>query len=131
MIIDDSLLDRITDKALASPRLRMNFNLHESLEAKAQRLINLLLPGTQVPVHRHNLTAETYIILRGRMEVIFHDDSGSVTERFLLDPIAGRYGLQIPKAQWHSISIIEPSAIFEVKDGPYTPLGQDDILPLQ
>lgn len=131
MIIDDSLLDRVTDEAGASPRLRMNFNLHESLDAKAQRLINILLPGTPVPVHRHRLTAETYIILRGRMEVVFHDDTGSVIERFLLDPLAGRYGLQIPKGQWHSVKIIEPSAIFEVKDGPYIPLGQDDILPQQ
>ncbi len=128
MIIDDNLLNRVTSDAQASPRLRMNFNLHESLDAKAQRLINLLLPGTEVPVHRHRSTAETYIILRGKLEVMFHDSSGSVTSAFMLDPLTGNYGVQIPKGQWHSIRVVEPTAIFEVKDGPYTPLGSDDIL---
>ena len=52
MIINDQLLDDITSKAEASPRLRMNYNLHDSLDAKAQRLINVLLP-----VHRCPFTA--------------------------------------------------------------------------
>lgn len=128
MIINDSLLDEITARAEASPRLRMNFNLHESLNAKAQRLINVLLPGTELPIHRHRHTAETYVILRGKMYVDFYDVSGTRSNRFLLDPAQGLYGVQIPKGQWHTIEIIEPSAIFEVKDGPYTPLCPDDIL---
>lgn len=128
MIIDDKLLDKVTAEAEANPRLRMNYNLHESLDAKAQRLINLLLPGTPLPVHRHKHTAETYVILRGKMFVVFYNDLGAQTERFLLDPTQGNYGIQIPKGQWHGIEVIEPSAIFEVKDGPYTPLQPEDIL---
>lgn len=106
----------------------MNFNLHESLDAKAQRLINVLLPGTAIPIHRHRHTAETYILLRGRMVVAFYNDLGAQTERFLLDPTAGNYGVQIPRGQWHGIEVIEPSAIFEVKDGPYTPLQPEDMM---
>lgn len=128
MIINDELLDRVTAEAEASPRLRMNFNLHESLEAKAQRLINVLLPGTPMPIHRHRHTAETYALLRGRMFVVFYDDMGAQTERFLLDPRIGSYGVNIPKGQWHGIEVIEPSAIFEAKDGPYMPLTVEDIL---
>ena len=67
MIINNELLDKVTSEAEASPRLRMNFNLHESLDAKAQRLINVLLPGTVLPIHRHTHTAETYVLLRGKM----------------------------------------------------------------
>ncbi len=128
MTIDNALLDKITAEAEASPRLRMNFNLHESLESKAQRLINVLLPGTILPVHRHRHTDETYVLLRGKMAVIFYDNSKKQTARFLLDPAAGNYGVQIPKGRWHTIEIIEPSAIIEVKDGPYTPLQSEDIL---
>lgn len=128
MILNDELLDNVTAEAEASPRLRMNYNLHDSLDAKAQRLINVLLPGTPLPVHRHMHTAETYVLLRGKMFVVFYDDLGAQTERFLLDPTQGNYGVQIPKAQWHGIEVIEPSAIFEVKDGPYTPLAPEDIL---
>lgn len=128
MIINDKLLDEVTMKAETSPRLRMNYNLHESLDAKAQRLINVLLPGTVLPIHRHRYTAETCIILRGKMFVVFYNDMGAQTERYLLDPTQGNYGVQIPKGQWHGIEVIEPSAIFEVKDGPYTPLQPEDML---
>lgn len=128
MIINNELLDEVTAKAEESPRLRMNYNLHESLDAKAQRLINLLLPGTVLPIHRHRHTAETYILLRGKMFVVFYNDLGAQIERYLLDPKTGNYGLQIPAGQWHGIEVIEPSAIFEVKDGPYTPLQPEDML---
>lgn len=128
MIINDNLLDEVHAKAEANPRLRMNFNLHDSLDAKAQRLINVLFPGTALPIHRHRHTAETYVILRGKMFVVFYDDLGGQIERYLLDPKNGNYGLQIPKGQWHTVEVIEPSAILEVKDGPYTPLQPEDIL---
>lgn len=127
MIIDNKLLDEITSAAEVSPRLRMNYNLHDSLDAKAQRLLNVLLPGTPLPVHRHIHTAETYVLLRGKMFVVFYDDLGAQTERFLLHPTIGNYGIQIPKGQWHGVEIIEPSTIFEVKDGPYMPLQPKDI----
>ncbi len=128
MIINDELLDKVTAEAEASPRLRMNYNLHESLDAKAQRLINVLLPGTPLPIHRHRHTAETYLILRGKMFVVFYNDLGAQVERFLLDPAQGNYGVQIPKGQWHTVEVVEPSAIFEVKDGPYTPLEPEDMM---
>ena len=128
MIIDDSLLDEVRAKAEVSPRLRMNYNFHESLDAKAQRLLNVLLPGTIIPVHRHTHTAETYILLRGKMFVVFYDSLGAQTERYLLDPAIGNYGVNIPKGQWHGVEVLEPSAIFEVKDGPYTPIRPEDIL---
>lgn len=128
MIINDNLLNEVTVKAEESPRLRMNFNLHDSLDAKAQRLINVLLPGTALPIHRHRHTAETYVILRGKMFVVFYNDMGAQIERYLLAPSLGNYGVQIPAGQWHGIEVIEPTAIFEVKDGPYTPLEPEDML---
>jgi len=128
MLINDELLDKVTAEAEASPRLRMNYNLHDSLDAKAQRLINVLLPGTPLPIHRHKHTAETYVILRGKMFVVFYNDLGAQVERYILDPTQGNYGVQIPIGQWHGIEVIEPSAILEVKDGPYTPLEPEDIL---
>ena len=128
MIINEELLDKITDEAHKSPRLRMNYNFHESLDAKAQRLINVLLPGTPMPIHRHKHTSETCVLLRGKLFVVFYNEMGAQVERFLLDSSIGNYGINIPKGQWHGIEVIEPSAIFEVKDGPYTPLQPEDSL---
>ncbi|MDE6083864.1 MAG: WbuC family cupin fold metalloprotein [Muribaculaceae bacterium] len=128
MKIDRRLLDTVLAQAAESPRLRMNYNFHESLDSKAQRLLNALLPGTVLPVHRHRFTSETYVLLQGKMKVTFYDDNGKKIEEFLLDVTTGDYGLQIPRGVWHGIDVIEPTVIFEVKDGPYTPLTPDDIL---
>ncbi len=128
MILDDTLLDDLEAKAKQSPRLRMNLNLHDSLDSKAQRLLNALMPGTVIPIHRHRHTAETYAILRGRMFVVFYDSMGGAVERILLDSRSGHYGVHIPKGQWHAVEVIEPSVILEVKDGPYMPLQPEDTL---
>lgn len=128
MIIDNKLIDEVAAKAAASPRLRMNYNLHDSLDAPSQRLINVLLPGTIMPIHRHRHTSETYVILRGRLVVVFYNEAGAQTERILLDPKEGRYGVQIPAGQWHSVEVAEPTAIFEAKDGPYRPLEPEDTM---
>ncbi len=128
MKIDSQLLDKISSQAAASPRLRMNFNLHEGADAPAQRLLNALEPGTVLPVHRHNHTDETYILLRGKIDVMFYSSDKTETERFHLDPLTGNYGVNIPRSRWHSLEVIEPAVIFEVKDGPYTPLLPEDTL---
>lgn len=128
MKIDDDLLDRVSEEARRNERLRMNFNLHESLDAKAQRLLNALEVGTVLPVHRHRHTAETYILLRGRIDVLFCNEKGKETERYSLNPEAGEYGVHIPRGQWHTLEVLEPSVIFEVKDGPYTPLSAEDVI---
>lgn len=128
MIINNQLLDEIQDMAKESPRFRMNMDLRNSGEDKSQRMLNVLLPGTVVPIHRHRETSETTMIVRGKLFIVFYDDLGGQMERYLLDPTIGNYGVQIPKGQWHSVEVVEPSAIFEVKDGPYTPLEPEDIL---
>ena len=84
-----------------------------------------------MPVHRHRSTSETQLLLRGVLDVMYYDDSGRETQRFRLDPLNGSYGLNIPAGQWHSLEVIEPSVIFEAKDGPYAPPGEDDYYPLK
>ena len=128
-LIDDELLSAVTERAKASDRLRMNYNFHERLDAPAQRLLNALEPGTVLPVHRHWHSAETYILLKGRINVKFFNDDKIVTEEYELNPLVGRYGVHIPIGQWHTLEVLESgSVLFEVKDGPYTPLLPDDVL---
>ena len=129
MLIDNNLLDQVTEQAKDSDRLRMNYNLHDSLDAKAQRLLNALEPGTILPIHRHGHTAETYIVLRGSINVIFYDDNKIPVEQHLISPEQGVYGVHIPAGQWHTLEVKESgTVIFEVKDGPYASLGEEDIL---
>lgn len=128
MIINDKLLDKISTEAKENSRLRMNYNLHTSLDSKTQRLLNALEIGTVLPIHRHPHTDETYILLRGQIDVLFYDDAGLEIECFELDSKIGTYGIQIPMGQWHTVKIKVSSVIFEVKEGPYRPLKPEDIL---
>jgi len=119
-IINSELLDRLTATAGKTDRLRINHNLHSSPDSKSQRLLNALEPGTQIPIHKHDNTPETYILLRGRMRVDFYDDNNTITESAILDSREGIYGIDIPAGQLHTVEVLEHgTVIFECKDGPY------------
>ena len=129
MLIDNRLLDEVTMKAKESPRLRMNYNLHDSFDSKAQRLFNAMEPGTIVPIQRHQNTDETMILIRGKMKVFLHDMYGNVTNSVLVSPDNGVFGVHIKKGQWHSVEVLESGTVmFEVKEGPYAPLSNEDII---
>lgn len=128
-LINTALLSDVCAQAAASSRLRMNYNFHDRLDAPAQRLINALQPGTELPVHRHRHTAETYLLLQGSLRVMFYDDNKNIVEETVLSRENGVMGVHIPAGQWHTLEVLEPdTAIFEVKDGPYTPLKAEDML---
>lgn len=129
MLLDKKLLDDVSARAKASERLRMNYNLHEAMDSKAQRLFNALEPGTILPIHRHQHTSETYILIRGRIDVMFYDEQGAEVERFALNAQEDNYGVHIPMGQWHTLEVLEhDTVIFEVKDGPYVPLAPEDMM---
>ena len=129
MIIDGLLLDQVTAQAKASPRLRMNYNFHQSLDEKCHRFLNAVEPGTEVPIHKHPTKDETFVILRGKVRVTTHRDDGSIIEAVVLCNEEGRYGVNIPKGVWHTIEAMEPdSVIFECKEGPFVEHEVDGIL---
>ena len=129
MVIDKELLDKVTEQAKASPRLRMNYNFHQSLDEKCHRFLNAVEPGTKVPIHKHSTKDETFVILRGKVRVTTYRDGGSIIEDVVLCAEEGRYGVNIPKGVWHKLeAIAHNSCIFECKEGPFVPHEQDGIL---
>lgn len=129
MIIDKELLDQVSAKAKKSPRLRMNYNFHQSLDEKCHRFLNAVEPGTVVEIHRHPAKDETFVLLRGRVVVKTYNDDGSVIESIELCPEDGKFGVNIPKGVWHNLEAIEPNSVFfECKEGPYAPHDQEGIL---
>ena len=130
-LIDKQLLDDVSVKAKDSPRLRMNYNFHQSLDEKCHRFLNAVEPGTEVPIHKHPTKDETFVILRGKVRVKTHNDDGSIIEDVVLCAEEGRYGVNIPKGVWHTIEAMEPdSVIFECKEGPFVEHEIDGILEL-
>ena len=129
MVIDTGLLNKVSEQAKASPRLRMNYNFHQSLDDKCHRFLNAVEPGTEVPIHKHPTKDETFVILRGKVRVTIHNDDGSIIEDVVLCAEEGRYGVNILKGVWHTIEAIEPdSVIFECKEGPFVEHEVDGIL---
>lgn len=123
MIINTQLLDNVSSSAKKSERLRMNYNLHESLDSKVQRLLNAMEPGTIIPIQRHKNSAETLMLVRGKMKVVLYDDNKNVIEEAILSHELGNYGVHIPIGVWHRVEVLEPDTIlFEVKEGPYESL---------
>ena len=129
MILTEQLLNQISLQAKESPRLRMNYNLHESLEDTTHRFFNAMEPGTIVPIHRHRDTAETFMLVKGKMRVVFYDDYKNIIEDNVLSTDNGNYGVHIPVGVWHWVEILAPNTVtFEVKEGPYHPLTDEDIM---
>lgn len=139
-IFNQQFLEDLLAKASESIRLRQNYDLRTTEGDTSQRMLNALQPDTEVPIHRHEDTSETVICLKGRLEEIIYEEvtdyvseqtsqtedilqkrSFKETARYLLCPAEGEYGIQIPAGAWHSIRVLEPSVIFEAKDGAFKP----------
>lgn len=143
MEINKQLLKVLFAEAKENPRLRQNFDLRTSPADTSQRMLNALLPGTVVPIHRHKDTAETVICLCGKLDEVIYEEVVSYekdtddfhkgvnvqdvarkveyreVQRIHLNPTETKYGCQVPKGAWHTVEVIEPSVIFEAKDGAY------------
>lgn len=130
MIINQALLDKLTEEAKASPRLRMNLDLRNSDQDGSQRMLNAIEPGSVLPIHRHQKTSETVVCLRGRLVWEYYDELERIcTERIELSPNGPVVALNVPAGQWHTVKALESgSVILEMKNGPYEPMGPEDIL---
>jgi len=96
-IIDEKLMNEVSAQAKESPRLRMNYNFHQSLDEKCHRFLNAVEPGTVVPIHRHPTKDETFVLLRGKVRVTTYYDDGSIIEDVVLSQESGNYGVDLPK----------------------------------
>lgn len=143
MEINKTMLETLFAEAKENPRLRQNFDLRTSPSDTSQRMLNALLPGTKVPIHHHEDTTETVICLCGKLDEVIYEEivsyendtigfpkgmdaqnvsrkvSYQEVQRIHLNPAEAKYGCQIPKGAWHTVEVIEPSVIFEAKDGAY------------
>ena len=135
--INKEFLESLLSQAKDNPRLRQNYDLRTCEEDKSQRMLNALMPGTEVAIHRHPDSSESVICLCGRMDVVIYEEvvayvqNGEETtsqvsyneiNRISLAPVEGKFGCSIPKGTWHTVEVFEPSVIFEAKDRAY---GED------
>lgn len=122
MIIEKNTLNKLTNDAKTSPRLRKNYDLRNSENDCSQRMLNAIEPGTVMPIHRHPDTSTTVIIIRGKMRQNFYDDNGTLTESVTLDAEGDIRAIQIEQGRWHNLESLESGTIiFEAKNGAWKP----------
>ena len=92
-------------------------------------MLNAIEPGSVVPIHRHQKTSETVVVLRGRVVEEYYSSEGVVVATYDLAPGGPICALNIPAGQWHTLRALDPgTVILEMKDGPYEPIQECDIL---
>lgn len=141
--INKEFLESLLSQAKDNPRLRQNYDLRTSVDDQSQRMLNALLPGTEVVIHCHPNSSESVVCLCGRMDVVVYDEvvtyvqdgedkkrkvSYNEIERISLAPVEGKFGCSIPKGAWHTVEVFEPSVIFEAKDRAYGEDGSEMVL---
>ena len=127
MEINKGFLGKLFEQAVANPRLRQNYDLRTSSDDNSQRMLNALLPGTVVPIHRHPNSNENVLLLCGKLIEVIYDENGNEKERIHLDPTTGNYGCVVPPGAWHTVEVLEPSVIYEAKDGKYGEDGSETL----
>ena len=132
MKITQAILDKLTEQAKASPRLRMNRDLRDSDSEGSQRMLNAIEPGSQLPIHRHQKSSETMVCLRGKLRVEYYDELERIcSDSFIIEPNGSNVAVSIPIGQWHTVHALESgTCILEMKNGAYEPLQDCDVLKL-
>ncbi|MBR2881259.1 MAG: WbuC family cupin fold metalloprotein [Prevotella sp.] len=128
--INTALLDALTEQAKASPWLRMNYDLRNSAADTSQRMLNAIEPGSVVPIHRHQKTSETVVMLRGRIVEEFYDELERIcSATYEVSPNGPICALNIPAGTWHTLRSLESgTVILEMKDGAYEPIAGCDVM---
>lgn len=119
-IFDNDFIEVMLKQAICSERLRINYLLHKTPEEKCQRMINVLIPGTKIPIQVHNID-ETLILIRGEIIVKLYTSELSIKNILKISQYDNSFGIIIPAGQIHDVEVLEPSVIFEVKEGPFHP----------
>lgn len=124
--ITKAQIDQVCEESRESPRKRKNFNYHAELTDSLQRMLNAMQPDTYIQPHKHEDPdkREAFIILTGSVLIVTFNDYGEIKDHILLNQKKGNFGVEIPERTWHSLIILEEnSVVYEVKDGPYSPIS--------
>lgn len=143
--INKNFLSDLLAEAAKNPRLRQSYDLRTTPEDNSQRMLNALLPGTKIPIHRHPNSSENVFLLQGRIiEVLYEEDKLGdgiergmdaqdvtvghrlrETARIVMDPSSGSFGCIVPVGTWHTVEVLKSSVIHEAKDGRYGKDGSE------
>jgi cupin fold WbuC family metalloprotein len=124
------LLDDLTARAAASPRLRAHHNIHASGADRVQRFFVAARRDTYIRPHRHSAKSEMALVIRGQFDVLTFDANGVVTGRYRVGSGTDNLAYETPQATWHTLlAMTDDAAFLEIKEGPYDPATASEFAP--
>ena len=121
-IVNAETIAQLLSRAAASPRRRMNLNLHAEQTDPVGRFLNVGIAGTYVRPHRHRIDKwELMSVLQGRFDLVTFTSEGTVKSRVTLCS-EDACVVEVPGGEWHGAIFHAPAAVvLEIKAGPYEP----------
>jgi len=120
--LTEGIIEKGLEASKASSRKRMIYPVQRTQEAKVQRLLNFMQPGTYIRPHQHPMpyATESIILLKGAIRFFTFDEDGDIItdDNLTSDPIPDL--VDIEPGTWHSFLVLEQDTIiFECKKGSY------------
>lgn len=134
-VFDHTVLDDLTARAKASPRLRQHQNIHTSLADPCQRLLNAIEPGSYLRPKRDVSVPRSKLLvaLRGRFALLCFDDGGNIqgVTRFAANGAEqSAVAIDVAPACWNTVVSLESgSVLLEARPGPFDPVHLGDFAP--
>jgi len=114
-------LDELADAARASERQRARIILHKGHADSVQEMVIAITNSAYIMPHRQPNREKSYLLLRGRLGVVFFDDHGRLIDRFVLGNEIGEATLvRFDAGYWHSVVSGDLLSIYvETAAGPH------------
>lgn len=129
-LITAELLHDLIARAGASPRRRMNHNVHTDLSDPVQRLFIAACADSYFRPHRHPSKWELALVISGQLDLLVFDDCARVTARHALGPDAENKAIELPANTWHTwFARTDDAVFFETKEGPFDPATVSEFAP--
>jgi cupin fold WbuC family metalloprotein len=117
------LISCLFDKALNNLRLRQIYDLRTSSSDGIQRMLNAIMLGMQISIHWHPNSNENVLLICGKLVELICDNDENEVEHIPFDPSVGNWGCIVPAGAWHTVEVLEPSIIYEAKEGLLCVIG--------
>lgn len=112
-----------------APLRRARHCLHSGHEDQVQEMVIAICKDCYIAPHRQLGKTKSYVLLEGRMDLVFFEDDGTPNRRIALESPAGDKdcsALRFNSSHWHTVICLSSHAVYiESIAGPYRPENTD------
>ena len=97
--------------------------LHNDTRLHVHEMINVYPKGTYVRPHMHPFKTETKIMIEGKLLLVIFDDTGEITDKFVMDK-DDIFTFRLDRGIIHTNIPLTDIVFHEIIEGPF--VGKDD-----